>query len=169
MRDGHPAVITGKGVDVAVIDTGIAPVPGVANHVDGADLSSDSQPPERAHNGAYGHGTAMRRHDRGRRHRRCPRYAPPDTRLIDFNVGASNGAVDVSQLIAAIDWGVQHRDSGDLHVKVHNLSVGTYTRMRAAEDPLAKAVDGWVVASVDSAFWPDAITGGTLVPPQLVI
>ncbi len=90
----------------------------------------------------------------------------PDTRLIDFQVGASNGAVDVSQLIAAIDWVVQHRDSGDLDIKVHNLSVGTDTRMRAAEDPLAKAVDGWVVASVDSAFWPDAIQAEPLSRPK---
>lgn len=90
----------------------------------------------------------------------------PDARQIDVKVGASNGSDEVLQLIAAIDWVVQHRHSGDLDIKVLNLSVGTDTRMRVAEDPLAKAVDGWVVASVDSAFWPDAITGEPLSRPK---
>src|SRR3954462_15283295 len=53
--------IAGKGVGVALIDTGVSPVQGLTsgNVVDGADLSFDSQDPQLAHLDAYGHGTHL--------------------------------------------------------------------------------------------------------------
>ena len=52
---------TGKGVGVALVDTGVVPVPGLTsgNVVDGADLSFESQVPELAHLDTFGHGTHM--------------------------------------------------------------------------------------------------------------
>ena len=40
-------------------------------------------------------------------------------------MAASDGATDVSQVIAAIDWIVQHRNSDGLNIRVLNLSFGT--------------------------------------------
>src|SRR3954471_14630841 len=51
---------SGQGVDVAVIDTGVTPVPGLAGKViDGPDLSLDFQDPDLANLDAFGHGTEM--------------------------------------------------------------------------------------------------------------
>ena len=134
----HARGTTGRGVDVAVIDTGIAPVHGLSapgRVVEGPDLSFDSQDPAHAHLDAHGHGTHLAGIIAG------PDGVAPGARLVDVRVGAANGAVDVSQVIAAIDWVVQHRQDRGLDIRVLNLAFGTDSRLRAAQDPLAKAVD----------------------------
>ena len=57
----HRAGFTGKGVGVALIDTGVTEVPGLdtGNVYHGPDLSFDSQDPELTHKDAYGHGTHL--------------------------------------------------------------------------------------------------------------
>jgi serine protease AprX len=53
---------TGKGVDVAVIDSGVAPVPGLDGTdklYHGPDVSFEAQVPELAHLDTYGHGSHM--------------------------------------------------------------------------------------------------------------
>ena len=53
---------TGRGVDVAVIDTGVTPVPGLdapGKVLDGPDLSFDSGEDAFAHLDTFGHGTHM--------------------------------------------------------------------------------------------------------------
>jgi serine protease AprX len=47
----------------------------------------------------------------------------------------------VSQVIAAIDWAVQHRNSGGLNIRVINLSYGTRSTQSYTIDPLAHAVE----------------------------
>src|SRR3954464_12378804 len=51
----------GKPVDVALIDSGVPPVPGLppGNVVPGPDLSFESQSPQLAHIDSNGHGTMM--------------------------------------------------------------------------------------------------------------
>ncbi len=51
----------GRGVGVALIDTGVAPVPGLSsgNVVNGPDLSFESQSPEHRYLDTFGHGTHM--------------------------------------------------------------------------------------------------------------
>jgi serine protease AprX len=54
------AGFTGQGVDVAVIDSGVAPVEGIRDHlVFGPDLSFDSPADNLRNLDAYGHGTHM--------------------------------------------------------------------------------------------------------------
>ena len=52
---------TGKGVDVALVDSGVAPVQGLTsgNVVQGPDLSFESQDPALVHRDTFGHGTHM--------------------------------------------------------------------------------------------------------------
>ena len=56
------AGFTGKGVDVALIDTGVMPVHGLAQPgrvIAGADLSFESQRPNLRYLDTYGHGTHL--------------------------------------------------------------------------------------------------------------
>src|SRR5919199_757217 len=59
--DSYRAGYTGKGVGVALIDTGVSPVKGLTsgNVVNGPDLSFDSQDPSLAYLDEFGHGTHL--------------------------------------------------------------------------------------------------------------
>jgi serine protease AprX len=133
---------TGKGVDVALIDSGVAPVAGLnapGKLVNGPDLSLDSQSPSLRYLDAYGHGTFMA----GLIAANDPAYhgMAPDARLVSLKVGAADGAVDVSQVIAAIDWAVQHAHDPGLNIRVINLSYGTNSLQDPSLDPLAYAAE----------------------------
>jgi serine protease AprX len=112
---------TGKGIDVAVIDTGVAPVPGLAQSdkvVVGPDLSFESQATSTRYLDSYGHGTHMSGIIAGREVAAASgaTYAAdttnfygmaPDSRILSLKVGDHNGTVDVSQVIAAVNWVTQ--------------------------------------------------------------
>ena len=53
------------------------------------------------------------------------RGVAPDSRILSVKVGDADGGVDVSQVIAAIDWVVQHRTDHGMNIRVINLSYGT--------------------------------------------
>jgi Subtilase family len=162
---------TGQGIDVALIDSGVAPVEGLSMQViNGPDLSFDSQAPNLADVDTYGHGTHMAGLIAGRDSSIAPgkededvdkRFvgAAPGARIVNLKVAASDGATDVSQVIAAIDWVVQHRASDGLNIRVLNLSFGTDGTQSYLEDPLAYAVEvAWlrgivvVVSAGNSGF-----------------
>ncbi|SDF67898.1 S8 family serine peptidase [Klenkia brasiliensis] len=143
---------TGRGVGVALIDTGVSPVPGLVsgNVVDGADLSFDSQSPEMAHLDAFGHGTHLASIIAGRDTAGTPssyvdptRFngIAPDATLVDVKVGASDGAVDVSQVIAGINWVVEHARDPGMNIRVINLSYGTDSVQDTQVDPMTFAVE----------------------------
>src|SRR4051812_6044166 len=149
-QDLYAAGFTGKGVGVALIDTGVAVVRGLTsgNVVNGPDLSFDSQDPATAHVDGFGHGTHLAGIIAGRDTAGTPASyldpsnwhgVAPDATLVNVKVGASHGAVDVSQVIAGIDWVVQH--AGDNHTRVINLSYGTDSVQSSMVDPLAFAVE----------------------------
>ena len=143
---------TGKGVDVAVIDTGVAPVKGLAGKVvNGPDLSFDSQLSGERYLDGYGHGTHMASIIAGRDTAGAPAsYASgaagftgiaPDARIISLKVGAGDGSVDVSQVIAAVDWVTQHAHDPGMNIRVLNLSYGTDSLQSTESDPLVFAVE----------------------------
>jgi serine protease AprX len=146
----YKAGYTGKGVGVALIDTGVAPVQGLTsgNVVNGPDLSFDSQDASASYTDGFGHGTHLASIIAGRDVAGTPtsyldatRYngIAPDSTLVNVKVGSSNGSVDVTQVIAAIDWVVQR--AGDYKIKVINLSYGTDSTQDSSVDPLAYAVE----------------------------
>jgi serine protease AprX len=155
---------TGQGVDVAVIDTGVARVPGLnttGKVIDGPDLSFDS--PATAMQGvdAYGHGTHMASIIAGRDSTavasatgcttclNASGYSDttkfvgvaPNARIVNVKVGAADGATDVSQVIAAIDWVTQHAKDPGMNIRVLNLSFGTDSLQAYTVDPLAQAAE----------------------------
>jgi serine protease AprX len=140
---------TGRGVGVALVDTGVVSVPGLdsSNVVNGPDLSFESQSPGLEHLDTFGHGTHMAGIIAG-----DGRYGllglnrfqgvAPGVRLTSVKVATSDGAVDVSQVIAAVDWVVQHRNDDPRNpVRVLNLSFGTDGVQGYQVDPLTHAVE----------------------------
>ena len=67
-------------------------------------------------------------------------------------MAASDGATDVSQVIAAIDWVVQHLQRRRLEHPVLNLSFGTDGTQDYRLDPLAYAAEvAWRKGSSSSS------------------
>jgi serine protease AprX len=155
---------TGAGVDVAVIDTGIAKIPGLdvaGKVVDGPDLSFDATGSPTPGVDEFGHGTMMASIIAGRDasatasatgcttclngsgYSDTTKFVgvAPDARLINVKVGAADGACDVSQVIAAIDWVTQHAHDPGINIKVLNLSFGTNSTQDYTLDPLAQAAE----------------------------
>ena len=143
---------TGAGVDVALIDSGIAPVDGInltGKVVNGLDISFESQADNLRYLDTYGHGTHLAGIIAGRDSLSNPVQAQqagefvgvaPGARILNVKVADANGAVDVSQVIAGIDWVVQHRNDNDMNIRVLNLSFGTDGAQQYTLDPLAYAV-----------------------------
>ncbi len=149
-KDGY----TGAGIDVAVIDTGVAPLPEFRGRlVNGPDLSFGT---DDAQDGVdqFGHGTHLAGIIAGRnpavdmdpkalRNEAKRRFVgvAPGARIVNMKVAAPDGAVDVSQVIAAIDWVVQNRNANGLNIRVLNLAYGTDGVQDYRIDPLTYAVE----------------------------
>src|SRR5919108_323444 len=145
---------SGKGIDVALIDSGVVPVKGLTapgKVVNGPDLSFESQAPDLRYLDTYGHGTHMAGIIAGRddevpvpvkrgNHDLFMGMAP-EARVVSLKVADVNGATDVSQVIAAIDWVVQHRNDKGLNIRVLNLSFGTDGVQDYRLDPLTYAAE----------------------------
>jgi serine protease AprX len=135
---------TGKGVGVALVDTGVVNVQGLTsgNVVNGPDLSLDNPSPSVRNLDGFGHGTHMAGIIAGNDGTSTGfKGVAPGAKLLSVRTGANSGAVDVSQVIAAIDWVVQHRKDNGMNVRVVNLSYGTDGVQSYQLDPLAAAVE----------------------------
>jgi serine protease AprX len=158
-NDADGRAITGQGVTVALIDTGIdTSVPGLngpGKVIKGPDLSFEANSADLRGRDTFGHGTHMGSIIAARdavpvkAQTGCPEPADasvqlgiaPDARLLAVKVGASDGSADVSQVIAGLDWVVQHRNDNGMQVRVINLSYGTLSAQPYQLDPLAAAAE----------------------------
>jgi serine protease AprX len=140
---GAAANLTGAGVGVALIDTGVAGVPGLpaAQVVNGPDLSFESQSASLRYLDTYGHGTHMAGIIVGNDTATGAKGIAPKAKLTSLKLGTANGAVDVTQVIAAIDWVVAHRNDDPANrIRVLNLSYGSGGNPNFWSDPLSFAV-----------------------------
>jgi serine protease AprX len=150
---GQP--LTGQGVSVALLDSGVSPVAGLdaAGKVTyGPDLSIEGNG-VLTQQDTYGHGTFMAGIIAGRG-TTSPSSdlssAPadvqlgvaPDAGLLAMKLATTDGSVDVSQVIAALDWVTQHPVLPDgTRIRVINLSYGTNSDQSYLADPLAAAAE----------------------------
>ncbi|MDP3714406.1 MAG: S8 family serine peptidase [Mycobacteriales bacterium] len=134
---GAPGRRAGAGIGVALIDSGVARVKGLdrSRIVQGPDLSFESQSDELRHRDTFGHGTHLAGIAVGRE------GIAPGARLVSLKVANAHGAADVSQVLAAVDWVVEHRDDPTYGARVLNLSFGTDATQSYLADPLAFAVE----------------------------
>lgn len=172
---------TGEGVGVALIDTGVVPVEGLTsgNVRNAADVSFDSLFDEGRWFDGFGHGTHMAgiiagKDPAGLDPQRFLGVAP-DARLFNVKAGASDGAVDVSQVVAAIDWVVAHRNDDPANpIRVLNLSYGTDGVQDFQVDPLTHAVqNAWragivVVVSGGNAGFGSAKLNNPAYDPHVI-
>ena len=138
----HERGVSGNGVTVAVIDTGVDPVPGLDQEhkvIHGPDLSFESGVDGLHGRDTYGHGTVMASIIAGDGEGFVG--VAPGAQILSVKVADNTGAVDVSQVIAAIDWVILNARSNDMNVKVLNLSYRTDSMQAYEIDPLAAAVE----------------------------
>ena len=133
---------TGSGIGVAVIDSGIANHQALRNRVDGV---GGFHRPERQRRRPI-----RARHARRRHHRRVGEsgYAgvAPGAHLVNLQVLNADGSGDTSDVIAAIDWAIEHRAQHRL--RVINLSLGHPVFESYRDDPLCQAVQRAVDAGM---------------------
>jgi serine protease AprX len=185
--DAWRSGITGQGVDVALIDSGVLPVNGLTTSgkvINGPDLSFESQADNLRYMDTFGHGTHMAGIIAGRgdtvttttdynSHDKFVGIAP-DARILSIKVANAVGATDVSQVIAAIDWVVQHRNDNGMNVRVINLSFGTDGVQSYTLDPLAYAAEvAWrrgivVVAAAGNSGYGTAKLNNPAYDPFLI-
>jgi serine protease AprX len=127
----------GAGVGVALLDTGVVPVPDLVKHVSHVvDLSAEHDGLDR-----YGHGTHMAGIIVGDGTSSGGTYkgVAPGASLISIKVAGVDGSTDVSEVIAGLQWAVAHRTQYD--IRVLNLSFGTDSRQPYSIDPLDYALE----------------------------
>ncbi|HEY2704580.1 MAG TPA: S8 family serine peptidase [Candidatus Dormibacteraeota bacterium] len=145
---------TGRGIDVAIIDSGVVPVNGLTapgKVLYGPDLSPESQQPTRRGLDGFGHGTHLAGLIGGRDDAAAAgHYAgdstdfigmAPDARIVSVKVADSSGLTDVTQVLAGIDWVVQHSHDPGMNIRVLDMSFSTDSVQSYLLDPLAFATE----------------------------
>ncbi len=129
--------LTGKGVGVAVIDSGVANVPELRRRVvANVDFTGTS----RTADDRYGHGTHVAGIIAGALDTRDgDGGVAPRAQIINLKVLDQNGAGFAADVIEAIDWAVANRIK--FNIRVINLSLGGPVRQSWRDDPLSHAVE----------------------------
>nr|BFE56772.1 hypothetical protein GCM10020063_012980 [Dactylosporangium thailandense] len=171
---GSAASLTGQGVGIALVDTGIAPVTGLpaGQVVNGPDLSFESQSAQLRYLDTFGHGTHMAGIMVGNDTAGGTVGLAPKAKVTSLKVGTATGAADVTQMIAAIDWVVQNRNYDPANpIRVINLSYGTAGMSAPNVDPLMYAVEqAWqagivvVIAAGNDGSTTTALTNPAMDP-----
>jgi len=151
---------TGRGVTVAVMDTGIAEHPDLEGSViarrdfvnDGATLLDPS-----------GHGTFVAGLIAA--HGRTLKGVAPDAKLVSLRVLDQNGKGTMHGVLAAFDWVLQNRTA--MRIKVLNLSFGAPQRSSYHRELLAGVVESaWFAGvAVVAAAGNDGPAQGTVAMP----
>jgi serine protease AprX len=147
---GGRGPLTGRGVGIAVVDSGIARVPAIRDRIVATvDFTASGG------NGAdeYGHGThvagilaaAAPAGDQPLVTERTAGVAP-GAHLVNLRVLAADGSGQVSDVIRAVEWAVENRHR--YGIRVINLSLGHPVFEPVDDDPLCEAVERAVRAGL---------------------
>jgi serine protease AprX len=115
----------GRGVDVALVDSGVVPVGSLAEPgrvVYGPDFSSERRDADLRNLDTFGHGT----HLAGLIAGRDPRFAgvAPGARLVSVKIAGADGETNLGRVLAALDWIRRNHDADGYNIRVVNLSLG---------------------------------------------
>ena len=129
---------TGRGVTVAVLDTGISRLPDFGSRlIAGVDLSGEGDP----FKDSYGHGTFVSGLIAGNGASSGGLYAgeAPGANLVSIKVAGATGATDLATTISGIQWAVANRNA--LNISVLNISMGAAPFPSSVTNPLDRAVE----------------------------
>src|SRR5262245_50381871 len=139
---------TGRGVTVAVVDSGLAPSAAVAQS---RVLASVDFTGSRGSADAFGHGTHVAGTIAGSGAKGSVRGVAPDASVVSLKVLDGQGQGYVSNVIDAIEWAIAHRNA--YGIRVLNLSFGHPPAEAYRTDPLAHAVErAWAAGLAVVAF-----------------
>ncbi len=132
----------GRGVDVALLDTGVSPVRGLEGRVvNGPDLSGDGVVQAQRHLDGFGHGTHLAGIIAGTDPSSGFAGVAPGARVVNVRVADHEGATSLSRLLAGIDWVVRHGGRNGLSVRVLVIAVGGDVEGGYRNDPLAAGLE----------------------------
>lgn len=140
--------VTGAGVTVAVVDTGVSEVGDLAGRLvpvtdvlTGATETCVNFSGEAGCGDSYGHGTFVAGvvAGNGTGAGAVRKGVAPGARILSVKLSGRDGAADVSTLLAAIQWIVSHKDV--YGIRVLNLSIGSDSPQSYRIDPLNYAVE----------------------------
>ena len=146
---GAIPAVTGQGIGIAVIDSGVNPHPALAGKIV-ANVSLVTGDP--SYLDAFGHGTHVAGIIAGSGNAASgvtPLYTggiAPGAQIVNVRVLGADGTGLVSDVIAGIDWAVANR--ARYNIRVINLSLGHPVTEPAALDPMDQAVARAVQAGV---------------------
>ena len=133
--------VTGKGVTIGVIDSGIAMHPALSEKViaNVSVVNGDAQVTD-----GYGHGTHIAGIIAG--NKTASKYVTtkysggiaPGAKLVNIRVLGRTGTGWTSDVIAGIEWAIEHRE--EYEIRILNLSLGHPVTEPSATDPLCQAV-----------------------------
>jgi serine protease AprX len=132
------AGITGKGVGVAVIDTGIDQTGDLAGKVMNAvDFSGEESP----NTDSFGHGTFVAGLivGSGTGSAGAVKGVAPDAHLISIKIAGRDGSTNIFRLLAALEYVATFKDA--YGIRVLNLSLGSDSTQSYLVDPLNFAVE----------------------------
>ncbi len=144
---------TGDGVTIAMIDTGVVPVEGLehSNLVLGPDFTPEDMYDDLRSLDTNGHGTHLAgiivgtddAWAAGNRTRNADRAIgiAPDATLLSIKAGTADGGTDITQVIAAINWVVAQKTSGETDIDVLSLAFSADSSHAYLTDPLTYAVE----------------------------
>ena len=149
-RDLWMQGITGAGVTVAVIDSGVADVASLGGDKVTAvvDLSSEAGDPSTQFLDTNGHGTMMSGIIAGFEPGANPLTSAdhpekflgvaPDANIVSVKIAGRDGSSDPMDVVAGVDWAIANADA--LGIKVINLSYSSGSSLSYVDDPLTAAL-----------------------------
>ncbi len=141
---------TGQGIDVALIDSGVTPVDGLnapGKVLYGPDLSNEGALPNLQNLDTFGHGTHLAGIIAGNDGGPVGGIAK-SSRIVSIKVAGATGETDIAQIIAGIDWVVEHKNDPGINIRVLNLSFG-FTAGTDGGVALAAAVErAWLAGII---------------------
>ncbi|WP_026476795.1 S8 family peptidase [Alkaliphilus transvaalensis] len=140
--------LTGKGVGVAVIDTGVHPHSDLVTPNNRIIAFKDFVNNKNQPYDDDGHGTHVAGCIAGNGFASRGKYmgVAPDANIIGIKVLNQDGGGSISDVIAGIQWAVDNRRR--YNIKVLTLSLGTAAKKNYQQDPLCQAVDAATAAGI---------------------
>jgi serine protease AprX len=136
--------LTGAGVDVALIDSGVlgvAALDGPGKLVRGPDFSEDAFDADLRGLDTFGHGSHMAGVIAGNDAETGYQGIAPGARLVSVKVAGADGVTSLVRVLMALDWVRRNRNSNGLRIRVLNLSFGVDSHRSYVREPLAYAAE----------------------------